>query len=85
MGDVFEQAEKVLGREKRIRMSYTNYMIHKFAETYKIGKPEGYIYLKQYGGLDFIREHWWALHVDNQLHSVRSVFKICQKNGGYLV
>ena len=70
--------------EKRERMSYINYMIHKFAESYKMNKPEGYSYLKQYGGLDFIREFWWPLHVDNQKHVVREIFKLCQKNGGYL-
>jgi len=70
--------------EKAVRMSYLNYMIHKFAESYKMNKPKGYSYLKQYGGLDFIREHWWALHTDNQKHSVRSVFQVCKNNGGYL-
>jgi hypothetical protein len=76
---------KISDEEKRIRMSYTNFMIHKFAETYKMSKPRGYLYLKQYGGLDYIREHWWALHTYNQIHSARSVLEVCQRNGGSLV
>lgn len=66
------------------RMDYTNFMINEFAEAYKIDKPEGYRYLKKFGGLDYIREHWWALHTDNQCHVLNEIFDLCRKNGGYL-
>ena len=78
------QTNTLPDKEKNERMSYMNYMIHKFAESYKMNKPEGYSYLKQYGGLDYIREFWWPLHTDNQKYAVRSVFRVCKNNGGYL-
>ena len=71
-------------REKKIRTSYTIFMVHEFAESYKISKPEGYAYLKKYGGLDFVRKHWWALHTDHQPYSVRCVFDVCRNNGGWM-
>jgi hypothetical protein len=70
--------------EKRERMSYTSFMIHEFAEAYKMNKPEGYRYLEKYGGLDYIRENWWALHIDNQHHVLLEIFDLCKENGGYL-
>ena len=45
-------------------------------------KQEAYRYLKKYGGLDFIFEHWWALHVDNPFLAVRDIYEICYQNGG---
>jgi hypothetical protein len=70
--------------ERENRRSYVNFVIHEFPEAYKMNKPEGYRYLKKYGGLDFLREHWWALHIDNQEHVMRELFDICKENGGYL-
>jgi len=42
---------------------------------------DAYRYLKQYGGLDYLREHWWALHTDNPFWAVRELFEICRQNG----
>jgi hypothetical protein len=71
-------------REEECRMSYINFVIHEFPEAYKMSKPEGYRYLKKYGGLDYLREHWWALHIDNQYYAMQSIFDVCKGNGGYL-
>jgi hypothetical protein len=71
-------------REAENRMSYITFVINEFPETYNMNKPEGYRYLKQYGGLDYLCEHWWALHIDNQEHVMRDIFNICKRNGGYL-
>jgi hypothetical protein len=46
--------------------------------------PDGYRYLKEFDGLDFICEHWWALHIDNQDHVMDEIFDVCKRNGGYL-
>jgi hypothetical protein len=47
-----------------------------------MGRKEGYLYLKKYGGLDFLFEHWWALHTDSPFWAVRSLYNICYQNGG---
>jgi len=71
-------------KDKKERMSYTSFMINEFTEAYKMNKPKGFVYLEKYGGLDYIRRHWWALHTDNQRHVVREIFDVCRRNGGNL-
>jgi hypothetical protein len=78
------ETKEPLSKEEREKMNYTCFMIHEFGEAYKMNYQKGYYYLKKYGGLDFIRKHWWPLHTDNQKHAVRDVFEICKRNGGYL-
>jgi hypothetical protein len=47
-----------------------------------MNRQQAYYYLKQYGGLEFLNECWWALHTDNPDCAVRDIEKICQMNGG---
>jgi hypothetical protein len=47
-----------------------------------MGVQDAYLYLKKYGGLDFLMEHWWALHTDNPFGAVRDLYDICYENGG---
>jgi hypothetical protein len=47
-----------------------------------MNRQEAYRYLKKYGGLDFLFEHWWALHTDNPFWAVRDMQEICYRNGG---
>jgi len=77
-----KEEKSPIDEERHERLAYLDWMIYRFAETYKMNKPRAYRYLKQYGGIDYILEHWWALHTDNQIYSVRSVFKECERNGG---
>jgi hypothetical protein len=72
-------------KETKDRMRYTCFIIPQFGEACKMDKREAYLYLKKYGGLDYIRKHWWALHTDNPYYAVLDIFDICKKNGGYLV
>jgi hypothetical protein len=82
---VLDKSKNVLPeKDKRERMRYTSFMINYWAESYKMNKPKAYLYLEKYGGLDYIRENWWALHTDNNRHVVREIFDYCQKKGGYL-
>jgi len=70
--------------EKKNRQLYICFVINEFPETYKMKKPDGFLYLEKYGGLDYVRENWWALHIDNQDYAMRKIFNICKRNGGYL-
>ena len=69
-------------KEKRDKLRFITFIIPEFARTYKMEKPEAYKYLKKYGGIDFIFEHWWALHTDNPFWAVHDIYKICLQNGG---
>jgi hypothetical protein len=71
-----------LDKETSDKLSFIAFIIPKFADTYKINRQEAYRYLKKYGGLDFLFEHWWALHTDNPFWAVRDLQEICHQNGG---
>ena len=71
-----------LDRETQNKMGFMAYIINKFATTYKMNRQKAYLYLKKYGGLEFLNEHWWALHTDNSMWSVRDMYLICVQNGG---
>jgi hypothetical protein len=68
--------------EKRNKIRFVYFIIHEFARAYKINNQMEYRYLKTYGGLDFLFEHWWALHTDNPLYAVRDLYDVCAQNGG---
>ena len=73
---------KTLDKETSDEVSFTAFIIPAFAEAYKMNVQEAYRYLKKYGGLDFLRKHWWALHTDNPFWAVRDLFEVCHQNGG---
>jgi hypothetical protein len=73
-----------IDREDDNRMSYIAYVINEFPEAFKMEKQKGYLYLEQYGGLDYLCKHWWALHIKNQREVMNTLFDVCKKNGGYM-
>jgi hypothetical protein len=73
---------KALDKQTSDKVSFISYIIPKFAADYKMGVPQAYRYLKQYGGLAFLMEHWWALHTDNDIWAVHDIYEICRQNGG---
>lgn len=72
----------MLDKETSDKVGFISYIIPKFADEYKMGAQDAYLYLKKYGGLDFLMEHWWALHTDNPFWAVRDLYDICYENGG---
>jgi hypothetical protein len=73
---------KKLDKETSDRLAFVSYIIPSFADAYKMDTQKAYRYLKKYGGLDFIWEHWWALHTDNVYYALHDIFEICHRNGG---
>jgi hypothetical protein len=76
------QQKHELDREMQNKVLYMAFMITVFARTYKMNRQKAYLYLKKYGGLDFLNEHWWALHTDNTMWAVRDLYEVCYANGG---
>jgi hypothetical protein len=64
------------------KINFISFIIPVFAKEYKMKIQDAYFYLKKYGGLAFIMEHWWALHTDNPFWAVRNIYDVCYKNGG---
>ena len=71
-----------LDKQTSDKISFISFIIPKFAESYKMNVQDAYFYLKKYGGLDFLMEHWWALHTDNDIWTVHDIYTICYQNGG---
>ena len=73
---------KAIDKETSDKVSFIAYIIPAFAEAYKMNVRDAYLYLKKYGGLDFLMKHWWALHTDNDIWAVHDIHEVCYKNGG---
>jgi len=71
-----------LDKEMQNKMLYMAFMITMFARAYKMNRQKAYLYLEKYGGLEFLNEHWWALHTDNTFWAVRDLYEVCYENGG---
>lgn len=74
--------ERILDKKTSDKISFITYIVPAFAETYKMNVQDAFLYLKKYGAWDFLNKHWWSLHTDNSFWTVRSLYKICYKNGG---
>jgi len=73
---------KTLDKQTSDKVSFIAFIIPRFASTYKMNVQDAYFYLKKYGGWDFLMEHWWALHTDNDIWAVHDIHEICTRNGG---
>ena len=73
---------KTIDKETSDKISFMTYIVPAFAEAYKMNVQDAFFYLKKYGGWDFLKEHWWALHTDSTFWAVRSIYRICYRNGG---
>jgi len=73
---------KTISKTTGDKISFIAFIIPAFAEAYKMDVQVAYRYLKKYGGLDFLHEHWWALHTDNAIWAVHDIYEICHQNGG---
>ena len=71
-----------LDEETRSRVTFNALMINIYARKYNMDRQMAYFYLKEFGGLDYIDKHWWALHTDNPEVAVEDVDAVCLFNGG---
>ena len=76
------QQKSELDRETQNKMLFIAFIITKFARAYKMSNPNAYMYLKKYGGLDYLFKHWWTLHTEDPYWSLKALYSACYKNGG---
>jgi hypothetical protein len=65
------------------KVAFISFIIPEFALACKMNIQDAYLYLKRYGGLDYLYRHWWALHTDTPCWAIDSLFNICRYNGGF--
>jgi len=73
---------KTIDKATSDKISFMTYIVPAFADAYKMNVQDAYFYLKKYGGWDFLTEHWWALHTENDIWAVRYIYEICNQNRG---
>ena len=71
-----------LDKETSNKVNFMTFIITKFARAYKMNSQQAYLYLKKYGGMNFLDRHWWALHTDNTVWAIRDLYEVCYENGG---
>ena len=74
--------ENTISKEIDDKVTFMTFIITKFARAYKMNSQQAYLYLKKYGGIDFLDEHWWALHTEDPYWSIKSLYQECYENGG---
>jgi hypothetical protein len=74
--------EKAINKAISDKISFMAYIVPAFADAYKMNVQDAFFYLKKFGGWDFLNEHWWAFHTDNEIWAVYDIYKICYENGG---
>jgi hypothetical protein len=75
-------AQIKIDKETSNKVNFMTFIITKFARAYKMNSQQAYLYLKKYGGMSFLNEHWWALHTDNPVWAIRDLYEVCYENGG---
>ncbi len=73
---------RVLDRETKDKVVFMTFIIQKFAMAFKMRGPNAYLFLKKYGGLDYLSEFWWTLHTEDERWAVRALYEECRRNGG---
>jgi hypothetical protein len=71
-----------IDKESRNWIAYMNMIIFEFADSYKLPVKKAYIYLKQYGGIDFLNEFYDVEHTENPYYTVRTLLNVCRNQGG---
>jgi hypothetical protein len=61
-----------------------NFIIIGFSKGAKMWIPEGYKYLRDFGGLDFLYRHYDVEHTQSEIYTYMTLLKICRRNGGWL-
>ena len=73
-----------MSRDISNRIEYTVMCISGFAERHAISLFESYSYLKQYGGLDFLKDFYDVEHLLSIRDAVNDLTTLCQKQGGQI-
>jgi len=65
-------------------LSYIVLCIKRFADAFNLSFIEAYRYLENYGGLQFIINHYEIEHTLSINEAIEDMQTICRKNGGLI-
>ncbi len=71
-----------MSKEIKNRIAYTVMCISEFAQKYSMQTKQAYLYLKQHGGISFLKDCYDAEHLLSIDDAIDDLALICRKNGG---
>ena len=71
-----------MSQEIRNRINYTVMCIGAFSAHHSLHLKDGYCYLKQYGGISFLKDCYEAEHLLSIEDAVNDLTILCKRNGG---
>lgn len=69
-----------MSRQEKNIINYIVICINEFAKQYKITSKEAYIYLRDYKGIEFLKESYEAEHTIG----IDDIKQVCINNRGYI-
>lgn len=73
--------KRIIDKQLSDKISFITYIVPAFAYAFKMNMQDAFLFLKQYGGWEYLNKHWWALHTDSTFWAVSDIYEICRKNG----
>lgn len=70
-------------QEKNI-INYIVICINEFAKQCKMTSKEAYVYLRDFKGIEFLKESYEAEHTVGLDDAIDDLKKVCNNNGGYI-
>ena len=71
-----------MSQELRNRIDYTVMCIGEFSQRHAMHPQKAYQYLKEYGGMAFLKDCYSAEHLLSIEDAIDDLTAVCQKNGG---
>ena len=71
-----------MSKQEKNLINYIVICINEFAKQCKISSKEAYIYLKNFKGLEFLKENYEAEHTVGLDDAIEDLKQVCTNNGG---
>jgi len=65
-------------------INYLVICVNDFAERFRMNSKAAYKFLSQYGGIDFLMQHYEIEHTLSLDDAVDDLERVCRNNGGVL-
>lgn len=74
----------MITRQQTNTINYLVICINDFAERFDMDTTSAYRYLAQYGGIDFLLQHYEIEHTLSLEDAIDDLITVCNQNGGTL-
>lgn len=71
-----------MSKEIQNRIDYTVTCISEFSRKYSLHPQKAYLYLKEFGGISFLKDCYEAEHLLSIDDAISDLTIVCQRNGG---